>query len=352
MSKPKAPNQPSKDAPKVVAEPAKTPEKAKAKAKKIQTRDQKRARRKFLTFVRMCRYGINNFTRNAWLTIAATAVMTVTLFVIFASFVAQNILSDTLNDIRDKVDMSIYVKPDTTDETADKIKVNIEKLSTVTSVRYISSEEARQISIEDNKTDPDFLEAIKEATNKTPGTFNIKIKDINDTAQLEDFISTNGQVKDALDPNHDPSFAGQRKEVIAKIAEAASFAQKVGIIASAIFIIMSMLIIFNTISMAIFNRRDEINMMKLIGAEKSFIRGPFIVEAIVYGFFAAILAVVLGFVVLYSIGPTLTQQGIVVQPTIDLVTFYAAFVLMLMIVAGALIGIVASLMATRRHLHL
>ena len=329
-----------------------TPPTAKQKMSSSQARDKRRARRKFLTFMRMCRYGVNNFTRNAWLTIAATAVMTVTLFVIFASVAAQSILADTLNDIRDKVDMSIYVKSDTSDETAATITADLEKLSSVVSVDYVSSEDARKINIEQNSDDPAFLEAIKEATNRTPGTFNVKIKDINDTSELQGFIENNEQVKAALDENRDPSFAGERKAVIASIGEAASFAQKVGIGLSVVFVIMSVLIIFNTISMAIFNRREEINMMKLIGAEKSFIRGPFIVEAIVYGFFGAIIAVILGFVALYSVEPALSAQEINVMPTVEMITMYSPFVVLAMIAIGAVIGIIASLLATRRHLHL
>ena len=65
-----------------------------------------------------------------------------------------------------------------------------------------------------------------------------------------------------------------------------------GSIATVVFVVISSLVVFNTIRMAIFNRKDEIEMMKLIGAERSFIRGPFIVEAIMYGFIAAIIATV------------------------------------------------------------
>ena len=312
---------------------------------------QRRNRRKFLTFVRMCRYGVNNFTRNAWLSLAATAVMTITLFVIFASFSARAILVDTATSVRDSVNMAIYVVPETTDEQIKTITADLKDLSSVLKVEFISSETAREQIIEENKNDTGYLEAIKESTNRTPGTFNIKVADINDTTQLSTFVEENEVVKEAIDPSHKPSFTSG-KTTIETIGRAVDFAQKVGIIASAIFIVMSTLIIFNTISMAIFNRRDEINMMKLIGAEKSFIRGPFIVEAVVYGFFAAIIAAILGYVVLFAVAPTLQTYDINVQPTVDFVTMYAAFVVLAMMAIGSLIGIIASLLATRRHLHL
>ena len=71
---------------------------------------QRRRRRRLLTFFRMVRYGINNFSRNAWLTIAATAVMTITLLIIFTTFAARDVLTNTVSSIRDKVDMTIYIE--------------------------------------------------------------------------------------------------------------------------------------------------------------------------------------------------------------------------------------------------
>jgi len=126
----------------------------------------------------------------------------------------------------------------------------------------------------------------------------------------------------------------------------------VGIIVSVVFVAISTLIIFNTIRMAIFNRREEIQMMKLIGAERSFIRGPFIVEAVVYGFFAAVLASGIGMSLFVLARPALEAADVSVTQTMNLLTAYAGFVLLGMIIIGAIIGIVSSLLATRRYLKL
>ena len=111
-----------------------------------------------------------------------------------------------------------------------------------------------------------------------------------------------------------------------------------------------MLIIFNTIRMAIFNRKEEIQMMKLIGADRSFIRGPFVVEAIVYGFIAAVIATSLGIGLLSLFAKNMQSWGIEIGPTVNLLTDYIAVVLLGMILVGALIGTVSSLLATRRYL--
>jgi len=313
---------------------------------------QKRKRRQWITFVRMCRYGVNNISRNAWLTIAATAVMTITLLVVFVTLAARNVLVDTIADIRDKVDMSIYVKTDTSDKDVQAIQTNLKKLSTVRSVTFVTPEQARQDFAQNNKKDADTLSAINEATNEFPGTFRVKIADINDTSQLQHFVDTDTTYKANVYPNRPPSFAGDRKSAIENIGHSVVFAQNAGLIASVVFIVISSLIIFNTIRMAIFNRRDEIQMMKLIGADRSFIRGPFVVEAIVYGFIAALIATALGVTLLYGTQTKLIAAGVAIHGTIELVTMYLPLVLLAMITLGATIGIISSLLATRRYLRI
>lgn len=311
---------------------------------------QKHTRRQWLTFVRMCRYGVNNFSRNAWLTIAATAVMTITLLIIFVTLTARQVLVDTVDQIKDRVSMSIYVDTTTTDAQASAIKAELEKLSSVKSVEYISPSEARKAVAEKNKADIGTLEAINQAKNKLPGTFSISVKDINDTSQLKQFVKENKTYLAHANPDRAPSFSGERQAVIQNIARWVRFAEQAGLGASIVFIVISSLIVFNTIRMAIYNRKEEIQMMKLIGADRSFIRGPFVVEAIVYGFVAALLATVLGVTALYLSKTPLQSYGVAIESTIELVTVYAGFVLVGMIVAGALIGVISSLLATRKYL--
>lgn len=311
---------------------------------------QKRKRRQWVAFVRMCRYGVNNFSRNAWLTVAATAVMTITLLIIFLTFLAQNVLSDSIKAISDKVDMSIYLKTETTKEQADKIGEQLLKLSNVEGVSFISAEEARQQNAQNNKSDAGILEAINQATNKIPAILRIDLKDINDTSQLDEFVKTNKDVKEHIHPTRPPSFAGSRRDAIQNLGRGTDFAQKVGIGASSVFVAISSLIVFNTIRMAIFNRKEEIQMMKLIGADQSFIRGPFVVEAVVYGFIAAVLATILGVAILYVSSNALLSYEVAVQPTIDFITTYIGFVLLGMILLGAIIGVISSLLATRKYL--
>ncbi len=312
---------------------------------------QKRKRRQWITFVRMCRYGINNFSRNMWLTVAATAVMTITLLVVFITLMSRNILLDSVADIRNKVDMSIYVKTDTSNTDIQTIQKALEGLSTVKEVTFTSPEEGRTDFAQTHKADANTLGAINEATNEFPGVFHIKVADINNTTELRHFTETNQTYKKDAD-SHAPSFAGDRKDAIENIGRWISLGQNIGLIASIVFIAISSLIIFNTIRMAIFNRRDEIQMMKLIGADRNFIRGPFVVEAIVYGFIAAIIATAFGMTILYASKDALLNAQVAIGGTVEFVTTYIGFVLLGMIVLGAIIGVVSSLLATRRYLRI
>ncbi len=305
-----------------------------------------------LTFWRVIRYGTDSFIRNSWLSVAATAVMTITLLIIFTAFATQNILTDTVNDIQSKVNMSIYLKTDTQNNVVTDLTNDLKQLSSVKTIHVISADDARTQFAKSNSSDAETLSALNAATNKFPVTLQIEVNNINDTSQLEKFVADNALLKKNIDPNHAPSFAGEKRNTIKSIGRAVNFAQVVGVGAGIIFVIISSLIIFNTIRMAIFNRREEIQMMKLIGADQSFIRGPFLVEAIIYGIIAAFISTGIGVWVLFATSNTLSSYQISVHDTINLVTIYSPFVILGMISIGALIGIVSSLLATRRYLKL
>ena len=311
---------------------------------------QKRRRRQWLTFVRMCHYGVNNFSRNAWLTVAATLVMTITLLIVFTTFVAQRSLADTAQAINKDIDRSIYLRPDVSEERAQPVLVSLRRLSNVESVRFISTEEAKEQFAKANKDDEAKLNALKEATNSLPATIRITLHDNNDTSQLIDFVNTNSALKPLISATQTPTFMSQRRNGTTRIAEWTQMSQKAGVAASVLFIAISFLIIFNTIRMAIFNRRDEIEMMKLIGADRGFIRGPFLVEAVVYGVIAAVIATTLGIITLFLSGDSLKKWGVALQPTINMAASYWWLIALAMMALGACIGVISSLVATRRYL--
>ncbi len=312
----------------------------------------RRNRRRMRTFVRMLRYGVNNFSRNAWLTLAAIAVMSVTLLIIFMTLASRQVLLDTVAAISKQTEISIYLKGSTKQEVVDGMMSRISGLDNVDSVRFISADEARKEQAERFKDDPEALEAIKESSNQMAATIRVSLQDLNDYRSLENFIKTDEDYKEHKDTRQKPSFIGFRRQAIENIGEWVKLASIGGSIATGVFVIISSLVVFNTIRMAIFNRRDEIQMMKLIGADKGFIRGPFVVEAIMYGFTAAIISTAVGYGLLFMAREPLNSYDIPMDQLMNILTIYIGFVATAMILVGSLIGIISSWIATRRYLKL
>lgn len=280
---------------------------------------------------------------------AATVVMVVTLTIIITTFTARLVFDDTLAGIRSKIDVSVYLADNITDQQRQELTDAIKAVPIVTSIDYTSKEQAREIFKQQNASYFSQLEALGELgeTNPFPASLRVKTSDPDKLSLINDVVSQDKYKSYQSEP---ASISGQRRAAIETIARAASFSEIAGFAASGIFLVLSIMIIFNTIRMAIFNRRDEIEIMKLIGAEKSFIRGPFIVEASLYGVFAAVISVALIYLLLLTAAPQLANYDIVIGPTIKLFTDWPWLVFLAQLGAGIVIGIVSSLLAIRRYL--
>ncbi len=321
--------------------------------KRASLKSNQRMKRRFLTWTRMFRYGANNFSRNAWLTTAATVVMSITLLIIFMTFIARQALVGTVDQLRAKVDYSIFLKSDVDDVDVANAARQLRSLENVRSVSFTSTEQAKADYINSRHPSAEELELLSElGTNPFYASFKVVVEDPSKTDELQQAVDQDGPLKDVIntDPKWRPTFSGENRKVIDTINSWARLAERGGIIAGLLFVGISMLIIFNTIRMAIFNRKEEIQMMKLIGADKSFIRGPFVVEAVMYGFFAALISTALGFAILYWSREPLSNYGVAIGPTLETLTLFAPLVLVVMILIGALIGTISSRLAVRRYL--
>lgn len=207
----------------------------------------KQNRRRMLTFVRMCRYGVANFSRNAWLTVAATAVMSVTLLIIFITLSSRHVLLGTVDKLAATVDYSIYLKSTVSAADVQSLQNKLSDLKNVKSVKFVSSDAARNDLIEQSKQDSATLEAIKEAKNRLPATLHVNLVDVNNTTELDQFIKTDETYQQVRDPELQPSFIGERRQNIKRITEGIQAASVGGAITTAVFVIISALVVFNTI---------------------------------------------------------------------------------------------------------
>ena len=319
------------------------------KNRKKMARERQR-RRKWNTFLRMVNYGIRNITRNLWLTLVAVAIMVITLAVILSTILVSVASSDTIKLISDKVGASIYIKADVSEKDRKEMQDKLSSLDNVKSVEFISAKQAKEDFAKRNSNNSERLKALYEATDRFPATFRIILEDIKDFKSLDNFVKTDETYKKNRS-EQDPSFEDKsNSNTVEKIGRTINVVQKAGFALAIVSICLAILIVFNTIRMAIFNRRDEIEMMKLIGASRSFIRGPFIVEAIVYGMISALVSTIAVAVGILSIRDKLSNYGIGMDRVSQLLTVYIGLVLLFMLLIGAVIGMISSFLATKKHL--
>ena len=305
--------------------------------------------RKFITFTRIIQTGAINFVRNAWLAVAAIAVMVITLTIVLFSVITNATFVNTIAQITNKIDVSVFLK-DSTDQTAgQKLASDLRALPNTKSVTYLSKDQALERYKQQNANNPQLLNAISQTDNPLPATIQIKPKDLNKLQDIRDFLNKPAE-KNLWDT---VSYRDQRKEAIDNIAHATNLLRRAGIVAVLTFTLISMLIIFNTIQMAIFNRREELTIMRLLGATTGYIRGPFVVETIIYGIVSAVVSVGLinGLFVVSSSALQASSLGLL---DIGYASsyFHAHFwtFLTIQLALGILIGAASSTIATRRYL--
>lgn len=305
---------------------------------------------RFISFERVVKSGIVNFVRNIWLSIAATAVMIVTLTIVLFSIIANATFNNTIDQITEKIDISVYLKDEVNKSQTDELIKKLESSDNVKSVTYVSKDDALEQYRKDNQENLDLLLAVSQTDNPLPATIKIKPEDPALINSIRDILETR-EIK-ALQSD-ETSYSGDRKEAIDKITNATKFFTKVVFISVIVFAVISMLIIFNTIQMAIFNRRDELTIMRLLGASSWYIRGPFIVETMLYGIVAAVVSITLcnSLFVVQSQAFDASSLGLL---DIKFANQYFAdnfwYFLGLQLAVGISIGAISALIATKRYL--
>lgn len=247
-------------------------------------------KRRYYTFLRIVHTGILNFMRNLSLAIAAMAVMVVTLTIVLFSLITNATFTNTIATITNKIDISVFLKDTDTPAQTDQLIRDLKALPNVKQVSYLSKEDVLKQYRAQNAGNQALLTAIDATSNPLPPTILIKPVNLDHITDIKAFLVTPDVAKLQSD---DPSYSGDRKAAIDKITHATDVLREIGVITVIVFAIICALIIFNTIQMAIFNRRDEIQIMRLLGASTGYIRGPFVVESVIYGILSAVISVLI-----------------------------------------------------------
>ncbi len=328
----------------------------KVSKKSLKTMQKTRKRHVVRERARIVKYGTRGFSRNIWLSTAATVVMSVTLIILFVTVVASVILTNTAEMMKDKIDITIYFKPTTSQQNLDKLSTEIKKDSNVKSVETSTAEQEYEKFLIENGDSEEILnilddEMTKMMIAKMQATMRIKVYNIDDLDSIKNMVENDELFKQFADEEMPPTYDVNRAE-INTITSWARMARTGGIILAAVFLVISILIIFSTIRMAIFSRREEIYMMKLVGADRSFIRGPFLIEAEICGVIAGVAAATISYFGFRFLSPRLANYGINID-TINgvLESNQLIIVFLVFIAAGVIIGRVSAWLAVSRYLH-
>ena len=308
-------------------------------------------KRSFITLRRILAYGVKNFVRNAWLSVAATAVMVVALTIILFAVVLNITARNAIKDLSKNLKASIYLKVAVTDQQRNALENELRHNSAVADVQYISVDDARAKFTQSFQNDDSLLEGLALAGSDTlPASIEVSVTDLNRIHEIE-VIANKGSYKNIVDCV--TLGKTDAKKTIDRAASAQHFITVASVISASVFTVVSVLIIFNTIRMTIFTRSEEIRIMKLIGATPNFIRGPFLVESSLYGVVAGVVANITVYSVVTSLGGKVANQS----EFSETYTFLMSTSTRVLFISGAIglgiiVGMVSSILAMEKHLKL
>lgn len=308
----------------------------------------------FVTFSRLFKYGVQNFFRNAWLSIAASAVMIVAITITLSSVILNVTARNAIKELSKDIKVSIYFQEEVSESDREMLRSDLLKNDSVVQVDYITHEIAQK-RLKDQQ-DQGFVDQTLAllGSDALPESFDVSVNNLDKLEEVGD-IARQDKYNKIVGQNPDDITLGKTrsKETIKRASGAQRIITLGSIVAAAIFAAVSVLIIFNTIRMAIYTRSEEIKIMKLIGATPSYIRGPFIVEASLYGVIAGGLGSAITYLGVYSLGQRVSDQREFME-TYKLFTDTKVIILMVSgaLITGILVGVISSGLAMVKHLRL
>lgn len=241
-------------------------------------------------FVRIVKFALQNFWRNIWLSVATISIMVLTLLSISGVEFLNVLTRQIVAEVRDRIDISIYFKPEVTPEEVLAIKLKLSKLDKIKDITYLSRDDALKGLEEKHAVVKQTLAEL--GANPLGDVLIIKATDISYYPLILSALEQSQYRGLIEDKNYEDN-----QVFLNRISEITSKIKRIGWFTSGIFIVIAILIVFNTIRIAIYTHSDEISVMKLVGASNWFIRAPFLGEALMY----AVISTVLTMAVLYPL---------------------------------------------------
>jgi cell division transport system permease protein len=289
--------------------------------------------------------GLTNFKRDSYLSLGTTGVMILVLL-LFSGLMAVNFLSSrVVVNLQEKVDVSAYFKADISEGDILNIKSELESLDNVKKVEYISAVQALAEFKEKHAGDAVIQDSLIELDfNPLQASLNIKAYDSSQFASIVQFLEAN-KFRSVIDKIN----FYENEKVIGRLQSIAGGIQNWGFLMTMALAVIAVLVTFNTIRLTIYNQRQEIEIMKLVGGSNWHIKAPYLVEGGLYGAFAAVVTAVVFYPAIFFVSPKVES----LVPEVSLISYFTANIfqfLFLVFFIGVLLGVVSSFVAIRRFL--
>lgn len=299
----------------------------------------------FISFYRALKFSVKDIFRNVWLSVVTIIILILALFSVNLLLVVQVISRAAIDTVRDRIDVSLYLKPEAAESDILSLRATISGLDNVREVVYVSKQQALEDFQTKQKNNPDILEALRELdTNPLSPSLIIRPQDV---GHYDSLIADLNKISNPIIESRN---FDDHKLMLDKINTITDKVSQAGFFVSLLFIFITLLVLYNTIRVAIYTHRAEIGIMRLVGGSDWFIRSPFIISSIIYSLVGLILTTVIFYFFLTLLQPYL--ETFFMNYDFNIIGYFKANFLqffVLELVGTAIINIIASLVAVRKY---
>jgi cell division transport system permease protein len=260
------------------------------------------------------------------------------------------VLSSTLETIKNKVDIDIYFTKGASEESMLAFANDVKKNADILDVKYISREQAYTNFRERHKDEEATIQALTEiGDNPLPASINVKAKDPNRYDSIVTFLKQKETAMSDNDIIDKINYTEKNQQAIGSLNRIINASNKLGVLIAIFFAIVSILITFNTIRLAIYIFREEVSVMRLVGASETYIRAPFVTVGILYGVVSAIVTTIILLPITHYAGNWTEKLG----TGINLFNYYQSnliYITLALVVAGSALGAISSFLAIKKYL--
>ncbi len=299
---------------------------------------------------RMFRTGFLSFMRNGIVSLSSVLVMTITLSVLSGVLLFQHVLETTLANVEQNVDVSVYMVPGAHEEDILALQEKVSALPEVAEATYVSEGEALAAFRARHADDATTLQALEELDQNPIGAMiNIKARDISEYENIANFFDDKGTLGAGTQSIIDHVDYNKNKADIDAIRNILRNGRRLGLLVTLVLMLLSVIVTMNTVRLAIYFAREEISVMRLVGASRGHVQGPFIVEGAFYGLVSTVLTLIIFIPITLWFGKHMTDffQGV------NLFKYFIGHLYAfagILLVFGAGLGALSSILATRKYL--